>query len=612
MFQIFDSISDSTLAKARISGLRDQLARRKVDAYIIPRTDEHQGEYIPANTERLHWLMGFSGSAGTGIVTTRNAALFVDGRYTVQARSEVYTQTIDVVPMAELKAEDWLAENLQEGAAIGFDPQLFTLAQIERLERRLADKKIKLKPITTNLVDKLWGKERPAPPDGEIVSHPVRFAGRPVEEKISALQAQLKSAGPNSAGQDALVLSSRESIAWVFNLRGSDVAHTPVFSAFAIIHQRAKPELYLETKRLDREARDQTRKVAKVSTYEKFWDRLKDLKAAAKTVRLDPNSASFAIAKALGGAKRIARGADPCVRNRAIKNATEIAGAREAQKRDGVAVTQFLFWLDQNSQSSELDEITAAQKLEAFRAETGELKEISFDTISGSGPNGAIVHYRVNSATNRKLKTGELYLVDSGAQYADGTTDITRTVAIGKPSQEMRRNFTLVLKGHIAIDTARFPVGSRGRDLDPFARSALWQAGLDYDHGTGHGVGSYLAVHEGPVSISKAGAAPLEPGMIISNEPGFYKENAYGIRIENLVLVRDAKIPKGGERKMLSFETLTLAPIDRTLIDATLLNETERTWIDNYHARVAKTLGPHLDKQTRAWLKAVCAPLSKS
>lgn len=604
MFQTFDTIADPTLAAPRIAQLRAELQSRKLDAYIVPRTDEHQGEYIPCDAERLHWLMGFSGSAGTGIVTTDRAALFVDGRYTVQARNEVDTLIIDVVAMVEQRAEDWLAEFLHEGAAIGFDPKLFTLAQIERLQKRLAKKNIKLKPVAPNLIDKLWGADRPASPGGEIVAHPIEFSGQAAQEKIAQIQDDLK-----TAGHDATIISSRESIAWLFNLRGSDVAHTPVFSAFAIVNQRAKPELFLQTSKLSPEARNQTKPIAKISAYEKFWDRLKDLKTAGKLARIDPHTASYAIARTLGGAKRIARAPDPCIAMRAIKNETEIAGAREAHKRDGVAVTRFLAWLDRNAGNSELDEITATQKLEAFRAENGQLKEISFDTISGSGPNGAIVHYRVNSATNRKLQQGELYLVDSGAQYIDGTTDITRTVAIGTPTDAMRRHFTLVLKGNIAVDTAHFPLHSRGRDLDPFARRALWQAGLDYDHGTGHGVGSYLAVHEGPVSISKSGDAQLKPGMIVSNEPGYYQENAYGIRIENLVLVREAEIPAGGERKMLSFETLTLAPIDRSLIEVSLLSQTERDWLNAYHARVAKTLGPLLDKPTRGWLKTACAPL---
>lgn len=604
MFQTYSSVSDPSLAAQRIADMRNEMVRRKISAYIVPRTDEHQGEYIPENAERLHWLTGFSGSAGSCVVTMQTAALFVDGRYTVQARYETDPQCITIVPISEIIAETWIFENLPEGAAVGFDPKLFTLAQIERLKKRLEQKRITLKSIKPNLIIKLWGAERPDPPSGKIALHAIDHAGETAEAKIDAIRGDLK-----SANADAVVLTARESIAWAFNLRGSDVAHTPVFSAFAIIHQRAKPELFLDTAKLTNDARDATRKIAKIAGYEKFWDRLKALKDAGKRVQIDPNAASFEVARLLGGPKKVIRANDPCVAPRAVKNPTEITGTRLAHECDGAAVVKFLAWLDQASAQGDIDEITAAQKLEEFRAQTGKLKEISFDTIAGSGPNGAIVHYRVNTQTNRKLKSGELFLVDSGAQYAEGTTDITRTVAIGTPSAEMRQRFTLVLKGHIAIATAFFPKGTRGRDLDPFARRALWQHGLDYDHGTGHGVGSYLSVHEGPISISRVNNALVQPGMIISNEPGYYKEDCYGIRIENLVLVNELEIPKGGERPMMSFETLTLAPIDRRLIEPKLLTEEERDWIDTYHARVLAKIGPLIDKATKSWLKEACAPL---
>ncbi len=607
MFLDFDVASDPSLVADRVASLRRQLAKRTIDAYIVPRTDAHQGEYIPAHDERLAWLTGFTGSAGSAIIATKKAAIFVDGRYTVQARSEVDNDVIDVIPMAELKAEDWLAEELKEGAKVGFDPKLFTVAQIERLKRRLAAKKIRVAAVLPrkNLIDLLWhAPDRPEPPSGKIHSHPVSLAGQSAKEKIAKIQSQLK-----ERGLDSVVLTSRESIAWAFNLRGCDVAHTPVFSAFAILHQRAKPELFVETSKLTADARKALKSVAKVSSYADFRDRLKELKEAGKKVGLDPTTASYAIASQLGGSRKIARISDPCVAPRAIKNATEIAGSRAAHERDGIAVTRFLAWLDDNATGGKIDEIAATRALEDFRHNSGELKEISFDTIAGSGPNGAIVHYRVNAKTNRKLRSGELFLVDSGAQYADGTTDITRTVAIGKPSAEMRRHFTLVLKGHIAVATASFPKGTRGRDLDPLARNPLWQAGLDYDHGTGHGVGSYLSVHEGPVSISRVSGELVKPGMILSNEPGFYREDHYGIRIENLILVLEPMVPNGGDRPMMSFETLTLAPIDRRLIDIGLLTKSERDWLNAYHARVQKALSPHLEKSAKTWLKAACAPL---
>ncbi|MBU2581145.1 MAG: aminopeptidase P family protein [Alphaproteobacteria bacterium] len=606
MFQVFDVASDSSQVAERVASLRNELAARNIDAYIVPRTDAHQGEYIPARDERLAWLTGFTGSAGSAVVSMKKAALFVDGRYTVQARNETDTNVIDVVPMADKKAEDWLAHELKYGARVAFDPKLFTLAQIQRLKRRLADKEIRFKAIlpSSNLIDRLWNDpDRPPPPTGAIVPHPASLAGQTAKEKIAAIQSRLK-----EREIDAAILTSRESIAWAFNLRGCDVSHTPVFSAFAIVHQKGRAELFVELSNLTSDAQKALKPVADTSPYNQFRHRLGELKKQGIKFGLDPTTASYAIASRIG-INRFIRLPDPCIAPRAIKNATQIAGSRAAHQRDGAAVTRFLAWLDENAATGKVDEIAAATALEDFRRETGELKEISFDTIAGSGPNGAIVHYRVNSKTNRKLKRGELFLVDSGAQYQDGTTDITRTIAIGKPAGEMRRHFTLVLKGHIAIATAHFPKGTRGRDLDPLARNALWQAGLDYDHGTGHGVGSYLSVHEGPVSISRANGEVVKPGMILSNEPGYYREGHYGIRIENLVLVNDPEVPKGGDRPMMSFETLTLAPIDRRLIDAELLTRPERDWLDAYHARVLKTLGPQLDKPTRSWLKAACAPL---
>ncbi|CFX63711.1 Aminopeptidase [Candidatus Filomicrobium marinum] len=602
MFQTFETRSDPTLAAARVSRLREEMQRRKLDAYLIPRADEHQGEYVPPCAERLHWLTGFSGSAGSAVVTHDTATVFVDGRYTVQARQEVDTKIFEIVPMAKTRAEDWIPQNLSFGARIGFDPKLFTIAQIERLQSRLKPHGIKVTPVATNLIDKLWGKDRPAPPAGPIIPHPLEFAGTSSADKVEEVQKRLA-----DDEQDVVVLTSPDSIAWLLNARGSDVAHNPVFLSFAIVPRRGKVELFVDPKKVDKSLREHLRPVAKILAPDKLAERLSDLKSQKKRVRLDPNAASWFFAQKLGGARRIARGSDPCTALKAIKNATEIAGMRMAHERDGVAVSQFLCWLDREAAKGSLDEITAAQTLEDFRRQTNLLREISFDTISGSGPNGAIVHYRVSTQSNRQLKQGELFLVDSGAQYQDGTTDITRTIAIGKPTREMIERFTRVLKGHIAIATASFPKGTCGRDLDPMARRALWEASLDYDHGTGHGVGSFLSVHEGPASISKAGAVPLQPGMILSNEPGYYKEGAYGIRIENLVLVQEPKKISSGDREMLSFETLTLAPIDRRLIDPALLTDEERAWLNAYHDRVRKTLSPLVDRETKAWLKAATA-----
>jgi len=604
MFQSFETLSDPTLAAPRVAALRDELRRRGLAAYIVPRADEHQAEYVPASAERLKWLTGFSGSAGTAVVTLNAAAVFVDGRYTVQARHELDTKVFEIAPIAKIRVEDWIPEHLKPGAKVGFDPRLFTIGQIERLEARFKPDGLKLVAVAQNLVDKLWGKERPPQPAGLVIPHPQEFAGTPAADKVAEVQKVLA-----KNGQDAVVLTGLESIAWLLNARGSDVAHNPVFDAYAIVPKRGKVELFIAPEKLDKAARDHLRSVAKWLPPEALAERLAELKAEHKRVRLDPNSASWFFAQKLGGARRIARGADPCIAMKAVKNSTEIAGMRSAHERDGVAVSRFLCWLDREADSGKVDEITAAERLEGFRRDTNLLREISFDTIAGSGPNGAIVHYRVNTATNRKLQPGELFLVDSGAQYQDGTTDITRTVAIGKPSPEMIERFTLVLKGNIAVATARFPVGARGRDLDPLARRALWAAGLDYDHGTGHGVGSFLSVHEGPCSIARVEGVPLEPGMILSNEPGYYKEGAYGIRIENLLLVREPEKIAGGEREMLSFETLTLAPIDRRLIDKNLLTADELGWLNAYHERVRKALSAKLDGETKAWLAASTAPL---
>jgi len=604
MFQTFESQSERGAATERIKELRRLMAAAKLDAYLIPRADEHQGEYVPASAARLKWLTGFSGSAGLAIVTKKHATLFIDGRYTVQARSETEPGLIEVSTLSRANIGEWLAEHLSRGQTVGFDPRLHTIAEIERLEAALKPHDIKLTPTNRNLVDRVWGRARPPTPKDPVSLHPHKFAGRSAQDKIADIQKRLK-----ADRQDAVILTLSDSVAWTFNIRGSDIPHTPVALAFAILPVTGKPELFIAPEKLEPAVRAQLETFAKISTPEALGERLKALRAAGKRVRLDPNTAGYWFARALGGAKRIARGPDPSLALKAIKNTAEIKGSRAAHLRDGLAVTRFLAWLDGAAATGALDEIEAVRRLEGFRRATNQLREISFDTISGSGPNGAIVHYRVSEATNRKLRAGELFLIDSGAQYLDGTTDITRTVAIDKPTNEMRERFTLVLKGHIAIALARFPKGTRGVDLDPFARRALWQHGLDYDHGTGHGIGSYLSVHEGPQSISRAGMAALEPGMICSNEPGYYKEGAYGIRIENLVLVTELTKLPGADRETMGFETLTLAPIDRRLIVKEMLSADETQWLDDYHSRVAAALGPELDEEARAWLKQATAPL---
>jgi Xaa-Pro aminopeptidase len=604
MFQDFDSPTGATDTADRVRRLRALLAGRGLDAFLVPRADEHQGEYVPRSAERLKWITGFTGSAGMAALAKRSACLFVDGRYALQAPAQVDTSIFTIRQVPEQKLSDWLMEQLPTGAVVGFDPWLHTLAEIERLREAVSKRSLVLGPVKPSPLDKAWGKERPPIPTAPVIVQPLKYAGTPVEQKIADLQKKLK-----EDGQDAAVLTLPDSICWLLNIRGADVAHNPVTLAFAVLPTKGKAELFIDPRKVGDAALAHLEPHVNCFMPRDLTARLKALRSAKRKVRLDPETAAFAIARALGKSA-ISRGRDPCIEPKARKCTAEIKGARAAHMRDGAAVVRFLAWLDAHATKRRIDEIEAVRQLEAFRRASPLLRDISFDTISGSGPNGAIVHYRVTEATNRRLGAGELFLIDSGAQYADGTTDITRTVAIGAPTAEMRQRYTAVLKGHIAISTARFPAGTRGVDLDPLARHALWSMGLDYDHGTGHGVGSYLSVHEGPASISKRGMVVLEPGMILSNEPGYYKTGAYGIRIENLVLVEAGKVPPGGERSMMSFETLTLAPYDRRLIELSQLTTAEHAWIDAYHARVAAEIGQHLETpEERRWLDTATAKL---
>lgn len=603
MFQTFETTADPSVVASRVAALRAWMSKAKVDAVLIPRADEHQGEYVPPSAERLKFLTGFTGSAGLAIVTRKTAVLFIDGRYTVQARSETDTAIFEVSLLPRARIAEWLIDRIGKKASVGFDPWLHTITEIRRLATALSAKHIALKPLSKNPVDVIWGKLRPKPPKAPVMVHPDVLAGRSATEKIAMAQTTLK-----ADNQHAAVLTLPDSICWLFNIRGSDIAHNPVALAFAVLPVTGKPEIFIDGEKLDATTRRHLTAVAKLLPPASLPERLKALRSSGKTVRIDPDTAAYWFERKLGSKSAVA-GRDPCILPKAIKTDAEISGARAAHVRDGAAVARFLCWYDTAVRSGTLDEITAVEKLESCRAETGALKDISFATISGSGPNGAIVHYRVTQASNRVLQAGELFLLDSGAQYQDGTTDITRTLAVGPPSAGMRERFTAVLKGHIAIATAKFPKGTRGIDLDPFARRALWDIGCDFDHGTGHGIGSYLSVHEGPQSISRAGMAVLQPGMLLSNEPGFYKEGAYGIRIEAVVLVTEPATIDGGERPMMGFETLTLAPIDRTLIDADRLITAEREWLNAYHTRVYRTLAELLDNETRSWLAAATAPI---
>jgi Xaa-Pro aminopeptidase len=601
-FQSFDESGGRAQSAGRIAALRAELARRGLDGFVVPRADRQQNEYLPASEERFAWLTGFTGSAGAAIVLADKAVLFVDGRYTVQAQAQADPEVFSIAHLVEKPPEQWLEQNLKSGAKLGYDPWLHTTENAEKLRAACASAGATLVPVESNPIDALW-TDRPAPPSGPVLLRPIKLSGERAADKLKRIRAEIA-----RLRADVLVVSDPQNVAWTFNIRGSDVAHTPLALAFAIVPREGRPTLYVDAGKLDGKTRLALEEFADMRAPD---DLLRDLgQMKDKTVRLDQASAADALSRLVtdnGG--RPVRGADPITLMKAVKNEAEIAGMKAAHLRDGVAMTRFLAWLDAQAPSGKLTEIGAVEALEDFRRDTGALKDISFPTIAGSGPNGAIVHYRVTTGSNRTIGRSELFLVDSGAQYEDGTTDITRTIAVGTPSDEMRERFTRVLKGHIAIATAVFPEGTSGAQLDPLARVSLWQAGLDFDHGTGHGVGSYLSVHEGPARISKLGTVALKRGMILSNEPGYYKTGEYGIRIENLVLVVAAEAPAGAEKHLLAFETLTLAPIDRRLIMTRLMTAKERNWINSYQARVQEMVAPLLDAPDKKWLAAATRPI---
>jgi Xaa-Pro aminopeptidase len=604
MFQLFDDVSSPGASAERIKALQGELKSRKLKGLLVPHSDEHQNEYLAPQFERLAWLTGFTGSAGTAVVLDKDAALFVDGRYILQARTQADPALFEVLQTPEAKASNWIAEKLGKSGSIGYDPALHTVKEIERLTETLAKSGIKLVPVETNLIDAIW-QDRPKPAATAVVPHGIEYAGRSAQEKIRDVQTALA-----AEKTDAVLLTLLDSIAWLFNIRGGDIKHTPVALAFAIVPASGRPTLFIDLTKIGDNVKGEIRETADLAEPAALAERLKALGEAQARVRLDPDTAAMRFAQALkADGAQIVPGQDPCILPKAIKNATEIAGARTAHLRDGLAMVRFLSWLDEVAVPGKIDEVAAAIKLEDCRRESGQLKDISFDTISAAGANGAIVHYRPTNNSKRVLEAGSLYLIDSGAQYREATTDVTRTIAIGTPNAEMRRHYGLVLKAHIAIATARFPKGTRGQDLDPFARRPLWEAGLDFDHGTGHGVGSYLSVHEGPQRLSRLGTVELEPGMILSNEPGYYREGHYGIRLENLVLVTPLEKIAGGTREMMGFETLTLVPFDRRLIDPKQLLPWELAWLNAYHARVRREIEPILLSDDRAWLRHATAPI---
>jgi Xaa-Pro aminopeptidase len=604
MRQTFNDHADPSFGAQHLPLIRERLRQQGLDGFLIPHEDEHQNEYLPEANERLSWATGFTGSAGAAVVMVDKAAVFVDGRYTLQVKVQVDPALFEARDLVDGGVPLYLEEQVKPGQVIGYDPRLHSPDALGNLRKAATKAGAALKPVEANPVDLAWADLRPPQPTAKVVPHPLQFAGEASADKRAKIGVDIE-----TAGADAAVLTAPSSIAWLFNVRGGDVIRTPLPLGQAIVNKDGTARLFLDPVKVSEDLPAWLGNQVSLEPSDALPGALASLKG--QRVLVDPAQSSVWYFDTLQDAgATVVRGADPCALPRARKNPAEVQGARNAHARDAVALVRFLHWLDTEGQISPPDEIEAVKTLEGFREATGALKDLSFDTIAAAGPNAAFAHYRPTFKSNRRVAPGELLLVDSGGQYLDGTTDVTRTVAIGTPPDEMRERFTLVLKGHIALGSARFPIGTTGPALDTLARAPLWAYGLDYDHGTGHGVGSYLGVHEGPQRIAKApNTTALQPGMIVSNEPGYYKPGGYGIRIENLVTVKAAEEVPGGERPMLSFETLTLAPIDRRLIVADMLTVEERGWLNAYHARVAATVGPHLDGEVRAWLEEVCAPV---
>lgn len=601
MFQSFSASTTPKTGGPRLLKLRNLLKSKGLSGFLIPRADAHQGEYVPSRDQRLAWLTGFTGSAGFCAALLEDAGVFVDGRYTLQVRDQIDLAYFTPVTWPSTQLGDWLMEKLPQGGAVAYDPWLHTKGEIEALQKSLEDSDVTVVE-TENLVDLIWA-DQPSPPAAPVTIQPLEFAGISHSQKRREIARNLV-----SEGQNAAVLTQPDAIAWLLNIRGGDIGHTPVALAFAILRDTGHVTLFIEDAKLSQDVRAHLGEGIDIKSPTEFGAALDQ---ETGPVRVDRTSAPIWVSRRLEAAGiSVKYASDPTTGPKAQKNDIEIAGTRAAHIRDGCAMAEFLHWIDTLGPDPQISEIEVVQQLEKFRAKNNDLCDISFDTIAGSGPNAALPHYRVDENSNRQVQSGELLLVDSGGQYRDGTTDITRTIAIGTPSAEAARAYTLVLKGMIAVSMARWPVGLAGRDLDPFARLALWQAGLDYDHGTGHGVGCFLGVHEGPQRISRSSHTPLLPGMILSNEPGYYKPGAFGIRIENLLVVEKAPDLIGGDpRPMLRFETITFAPIDTRLVDPDFLTLSERDWLNGYHQLVLEKLSSGCSEETRQWLKKVCAPI---
>ena len=599
MFQSFESHALPEQGPPRLAALRARLAEMGLQGFIVPRADVHQGEYVAARDERLQWLTGFTGSAGFAVVLPEVAGVFIDGRYRTQVKGQVALSVYTPVPWPEVKPGEWIRETLASGQ-VGFDPWLHTADEVAKIEAALAGSGVALVPVAENPVDAIWA-DQPDAPVGRVFPHPDDLAG----ETSAAKRARLAE-GLRKLGQTAAVITLPDSLCWLLNIRGADVPKNPIVHGFAFLKDEGGVVLFVDPAKLDEGVRAHLGAGVTIRPVAEFVAGLADLRGA---VRVDKGTAPVAVADILTAAGgEVQWGDDPCRLPKACKNEAEVAGMRAAHLRDGAAMVEFLCWLDAASPKGGLTEISVVQALEGFRRATNALHDISFDTICGAGPNGAIMHYRVTEDSNRAVGANELLLVDSGAQYLDGTTDITRTIAIGDPGEEARVQYTRVLQGLIAISRVRFPKGISGRDIDALARFNLWVAGQDFDHGTGHGVGAFLSVHEGPQRISRVSEVVLEPGMILSNEPGYYREGAFGIRLENLIVVGVAP-PLGDMRAQLSFETLTFVPFDRRLILVEVLSPGERDWLNAYHAEVLAKLGPRVSAGALDWLSAACAPV---
>jgi Xaa-Pro aminopeptidase len=603
MRQSFDETTDPSFGAKHLPLVRARMAEQGLDGFLVPHEDEHQNEYLPEANDRLAWLTGFTGSAGAGVVLKDRAAVFADGRYTVQVRAQVDAGQFEILDLVEGGVPAYL-EKAPEGAVIGYDPRLHSPDALAVLKRSAAKAGADLKPVEVNPLDLAWGDARPSQPTAPVVPHPDRYTGESAASKRKRIGAAIE-----AKGADCAVLTAPASIAWLFNVRGGDVIRTPLPLGQAIVHANGTAKLFLDPRKVTNELPGWLGEDVTLENPASVEASLGDLKG--RRVLIDPAQSSawwFDRLEAAGA--EIVRGMDPCALPRAAKNPVEIEGSRQAHIRDGAALARFLHWVDTVAQRTLPDERAVAEALERFREETGALKDLSFDTIAGAGPNGALPHYKPVARTIRRMEKGSLLLVDGGGQYLDGTTDVTRTVAVGEPSVDQRRMFTLVLKGHIAMATVRFPAGTTGHQLDALARLPMWMQGFDYDHGTGHGVGSYLGVHEGPQRIAKlVNSQPLLTGMILSNEPGYYREGHWGIRIETLQVVTEPTAIEGGERPMHGFEQLTFAPLDRRLIDVDLLTADERAYVDAYHAETLAKIGPLLDGEVRGWLERQCAPL---